>query len=58
MSFHFNIPSIEVVQQLKQHGIYTMLATATGTKTQQIELAGIDAVVAQGIEAGRASRHV
>lgn len=52
VSFHFNIPSTEVIQQFKQHGIYTM-ATATNLhEAQQIELAGIDAVVAQGIEAG------
>ncbi|EPQ5228946.1 NAD(P)H-dependent flavin oxidoreductase [Providencia stuartii] len=52
VSFHFNIPSIKVVQKLKQHGIYTM-ATATNLhEAQQVELAGIDAVVAQGIEAG------
>ncbi|EOV8089161.1 MULTISPECIES: NAD(P)H-dependent flavin oxidoreductase [Providencia] len=52
VSFHFNIPSFEVIQKLKQHGIYTM-ATATNLhEAQQVELAGIDAVVAQGIEAG------
>ncbi len=52
VSFHFNIPSIEVVQQLKQHGIYTMATATNLQEAQQIELAGIDAVVAQGIEAG------
>lgn len=52
VSFHFNIPSIKVVQQLKQRGIYTM-ATATNLhEAQQIEQAGIEAIVAQGIEAG------
>ncbi|EMB3083102.1 MULTISPECIES: NAD(P)H-dependent flavin oxidoreductase [Providencia] len=52
VSFHFNIPSAEVVQQLKSQGIYT-LATATNLQEAQlIEQAGIDAIVAQGIEAG------
>ncbi|EFB72891.1 Nitronate monooxygenase [Providencia rustigianii] len=52
VSFHFNIPSPEIVKALQGRGIYTM-ATATNLhEARQIELAGIDAIVAQGIEAG------
>ncbi|AZG71700.1 NAD(P)H-dependent flavin oxidoreductase [Shewanella livingstonensis] len=52
VSFHFGLPSREKISALKQAGIYTM-ATATNLhEAQSIELAGIDAIVAQGIEAG------
>lgn len=52
VSFHFNIPSIDVINKLKDKGIYTM-ATATNRKEADlIEQAGIDAIIAQGIEAG------
>lgn len=52
VSFHFNIPSFDVIRQLKEKGIYTM-ATATNMKEAcLIEQAGIDAIIAQGIEAG------
>ncbi|WP_165856060.1 NAD(P)H-dependent flavin oxidoreductase [Marinobacter sp. JSM 1782161] len=52
ISFHFGLPSPERVQALGQAGIYTM-ATATHLyEADLIEKAGIDAIVAQGIEAG------
>ncbi|MEQ5127929.1 nitronate monooxygenase [Providencia alcalifaciens] len=52
VSFHFNVPSREVINALKEKGIFTM-ATATNLhEAQLIEQAGIDAIVAQGIEAG------
>lgn len=52
VSFHFNIPDKQAISQLKSQGIYT-LATATNLREAQlIEQAGIDAIVAQGIEAG------
>lgn len=52
VSFHFGLPSCEKISALKQAGIYT-IATATNLQeAQYIELAGIDAIVAQGVEAG------
>ncbi|ELZ5940198.1 nitronate monooxygenase [Providencia stuartii] len=52
VSFHFNIPDKQAISQLKSQGIYT-LATATNLREAQlVEQAGIDAIVAQGIEAG------
>lgn len=52
VSFHFNIPAKTVIEQLKAEGIYT-IATATNlAEAKLIEQAGIDAIVAQGIEAG------
>lgn len=52
VSFHFNVPSVEVINQLKAQGIYTMAAATNLQEAQAIEKSGIDAIVAQGIEAG------
>lgn len=52
VSFHFGIPSPEIIRTLKHIGT-TLLATATNLEeARRIEAAGIDAIVAQGIEAG------
>jgi nitronate monooxygenase len=52
VSFHFGIPSADRIACLREAGIYTM-ATATNLREATlIEQAGIDAIVAQGIEAG------
>ncbi|MFT4045760.1 MAG: nitronate monooxygenase [Solimonas sp.] len=51
-SFHFGLPPAAYVAALKQAGI-TTLATATNlAEARAIENAGIDAIVAQGWEAG------
>jgi nitronate monooxygenase len=52
VSFHFGLPSAERIAAFRQAGVFTM-ATATNLReAQMIEQAGIDAIVAQGIEAG------
>jgi nitronate monooxygenase len=52
VSFHFGLPSKERIAALRKAGI-VLLATATNlTEARVIESAGIDAVVAQGYEAG------
>lgn len=52
VSFHFGLPSDDRIRRLKAAGI-TLLATATNLEEgRAIEGAGIDAVVAQGHEAG------
>lgn len=52
VSFHFGIPHKSQLMALKQSGVIT-LATATNVNEAiEIEQAGIDIVVAQGIEAG------
>lgn len=52
VSFHFGLPPRKWIEALQQAGI-CLLASATNlAEAQQIEQAGIDAVVAQGIEAG------
>ena len=52
VSFHFGIPTADRLKVLRKAGITTM-ATATNLhEAALIEQAGIDAIVAQGIEAG------
>lgn len=52
VSFHFGLPAAEQVQALRRAGIWT-LATATSVdEARRIEQAGVDAIVAQGVEAG------
>ena len=52
VSFHFGLPQQGWIDQLKARGI-RLLATATNlAEARLIEVAGIDAIVAQGVEAG------
>ncbi len=52
VSFHFGLPSERALEQLKRKNVVT-LATATCTREAKlVEEAGLDMVIAQGIEAG------
>ena len=52
VSFHFGVPSPERVRALKDAGIF-LLATATNlVEARVLAAAGVDAIVAQGWEAG------
>lgn len=52
VSFHFGIPPADALSALRERGI-VLLATATNLdEARAIEAAGIDGIVAQGIEAG------
>lgn len=52
VSFHFGLPSAEAIEAMRARGIL-LLATATSlAEAKAIEAAGIDAIVAQGIQAG------
>jgi nitronate monooxygenase len=52
VSFHFGLPSSEVIADLRKAGI-RLLASATNLQeAAQVAAAGVDAIVAQGIEAG------
>jgi nitronate monooxygenase len=52
VSFHFGIPPAERIACLREAGIYTMATATSLHEAILIEQAGIDAIVAQGIEAG------
>ncbi|CAB3799637.1 Nitronate monooxygenase [Paraburkholderia ultramafica] len=52
VSFHFGLPSDDVIAELRKAGI-KLLASATDLdEAAQVAAAGVDAIVAQGIEAG------
>jgi nitronate monooxygenase len=52
VSFHFGLPAQNVIAALKGVGI-RLFATATNVgEAEQVAAAGVDAIVAQGIEAG------
>ncbi|WP_425251622.1 NAD(P)H-dependent flavin oxidoreductase [Janthinobacterium sp. NFX145] len=52
VSFHFGLPTPQQVQALRQAGIYTMATATNPREALLIEQAGVDAIVAQGVEAG------
>lgn len=52
VSFHFGIPPADRLAALRAAGIRTLATTTSPHEATLIERAGIDAIVAQGIEAG------
>ena len=52
VSFHFGIPHEYQIQQLKAVGIVTMVSATNLAEALIIQEAGIDIIIAQGIEAG------
>lgn len=52
VSFHFGIPHAHQIAALKSAGILTMVSATNLPEAQAIEAAGIDMIIAQGIEAG------
>lgn len=52
VSFHFGLPSAQCIARLQEAGIYTLAAATCPAEAAMIEAAGVDAIVAQGIEAG------
>ena len=52
VSFHFGLPSPQALTALREAGILTMATATSLQEARWIEQAGIDAIVAQGIEAG------
>jgi nitronate monooxygenase len=51
-SFTFGIPSQHIIQSMKQKGIVVMGTATTVDEAIALEAAGVDAIVAQGSEAG------
>ena len=51
-SFHFGLPTPELVDRLKRHGIKIVSSATSVREAQWLESRGCDAIIAQGIEAG------
>jgi len=52
VSFHFGLPSAEVLQALRDGGALLIASATSVAEGQAIQDAGLDAVIAQGFEAG------
>ncbi|KPI23110.1 2-nitropropane dioxygenase NPD [Actinobacteria bacterium OV320] len=52
VSFHFGIPSAEVLESLRRAGTFTLVTATTAAEARAVERAGADAVIVQGVEAG------
>lgn len=52
VSFHFGVPDSEVIGKLKKAGIKLLASATSVEEAEQVAAAGVDAIVAQGIEAG------
>lgn len=52
VSFHFGLPSRDAIDALHKAGVFLMACATNLEEAERIADAGIDAVVAQGIEAG------
>jgi nitronate monooxygenase len=52
VSFHFGLPSAELVAQVKGWGATILSSATTVDEARWLEARGVDAIIAQGIEAG------
>jgi nitronate monooxygenase len=52
VSFHFGLPSPELVRRIKNWGAKVVSSATTGAEARHLEEHGADAVIAQGLEAG------
>lgn len=52
VSFHFGMPEAQALRRLKQAGIVILVSATTVAEARALEAAGVDAVIAQGYEAG------
>jgi len=52
VSFHFGLPSAEVIDAFKRAGVRLLASVTSQDEANVAQAAGIDALVAQGIEAG------
>ena len=52
VSFHFGVPDAQKIAALRDVGVYTMATATCLAEARLIEAAGVDALVAQGVEAG------
>ncbi|MFF3464975.1 nitronate monooxygenase [Streptomyces sp. NPDC001984] len=52
VSFHFGVPSREVIDSLHRVGTFTLVTATTAEEALAVQRSGADAVIAQGVEAG------
>lgn len=52
VSFHFGLPELEIVEAMKEKGIKILSSATTVQEAKHLEDCGVDAIIAQGWEAG------
>ena len=52
MSFHFGLPTDDAFKAIKAAGLFTLSSATNVAEARELEARGIDAVIAQGFEAG------
>ncbi len=52
VSFHFGLPCQNVIDALKDAGIYILCSATTVAEAKELEFRGVDCIIAQGNEAG------
>ena len=52
VSFHFGLPDQEVIQAIRDTGLYVLCSATTVAEAKVLESRGVDCVIAQGTEAG------
>lgn len=52
VSFHFGLPDADMLRRVKQTGAVVISSATTVAEARQLESAGVDAIIAQGFEAG------
>ncbi|MEH0423315.1 nitronate monooxygenase [Streptomyces sp. B21-083] len=52
VSFHFGVPSSDVLDSLRRAGTLTLVTATTADEALAVQRAGADAVIVQGVEAG------
>src|SRR5256885_8717525 len=52
VSFHFGLPEPEIIQAIKRAGIFIISSATTVAEARILEERGVDAIIAQGTEAG------
>jgi len=52
VSFHFGLPEPEVMRALKSAGVFILSSATTVAEARLLEKRGVDAIIAQGTEAG------
>ncbi|MEC9370146.1 MAG: nitronate monooxygenase, partial [Pseudomonadota bacterium] len=52
VSFHFGLPNADAFKAIKAAGLYTLSSATNVAEARELEARGVDAVIAQGFEAG------
>lgn len=52
VSFHFGLPSPDLLARARRHGAKILSSATTVAEAQWLEAHGVDAIIAQGLEAG------